>query len=232
MDLVGSGGRRAHSTSDVDKESTKRAPARAKNPQSLGVRFLARAAFYGTMAHPRPDAADTAPSDASLVADAARGRADAIAGLYARHAKNLLAVAYRLLQRREDAEDVVHDVFVGLPEALRRYEERGSLGAWLRTITARTALMRLRERGARAHVALNERALATPTATSDAALTLDHALRTLSPALRAVLVLKEIEGFSHAEIAELLHISVGASEVRLHRALRALRTALHGQDGR
>jgi RNA polymerase sigma-70 factor (ECF subfamily) len=44
--------------------------------------------------------------------------------------------------------------------------------------------------------------------------------------LRAVLVLKEIEGFSHSEIANMLDISIGASEVRLHRALRTLRAML------
>ena len=51
-------------------------------------------------------------------------------------------------------------------------------------------------------------------------------MRSLTPSLRAVLVLKEIEGFSHAEVARLLDISVGASEVRLHRAIQALRAAL------
>src|SRR5215208_6170356 len=101
------------------------------------------------MAYPRPNASATEPSDARLVADAARGSPDALAALYSRYAKQLLSVAYRLLQTRQDAEDVVHDVFVGLPEALRRYEERGSLGPWLRTITARVALMRLRERSVR-----------------------------------------------------------------------------------
>jgi RNA polymerase sigma-70 factor, ECF subfamily len=183
------------------------------------------------MALPRSDQTDR-PSDAKLAADAARGNPDALAELYARYAKQLLATAYRLLQRREDAEDVVHDVFVGLPEALRRYQERGSLGPWLRTITARTALMRLREQSARAQVELDEASLPTPQRAPDTTLTIEQAVRALSPNLRAVLVLKEIEGFSHAEIAAMLDISVGASEVRLHRALQALRTMLLEDDSR
>jgi RNA polymerase sigma-70 factor (ECF subfamily) len=177
------------------------------------------------MALPRPDPTDR-PSDAKLATDAVRGSPDALAELYSRYARQLLAIAYRLLQRREDAEDVVHDVFVGLPEALRRYQERGSLGPWLRTITARTALMRLREQSARSHVGLDEAKLPTAQRAPDTTLTIEQALRALSPNLRAVLVLKEIEGFSHAEIAAMLDISVGASEVRLHRALQALRTML------
>lgn len=178
------------------------------------------------MACPRPNANATESSDARLVADAARGSPDALAALYSRYAKQLLAVAYRLLQTRQDAEDVVHDVFVGLPEALRRYEERGSLGAWLRTITARVALMRLRELSTRPLVELDEASLHASTSAPDTALTIEQALRALSPNLRAVLVLKEIEGFTHAEIAAMLDISVGASEVRLHRALLAMRAQL------
>ena len=154
--------------------------------------------------------------------------ADVIEDLYRRHAGALMAVAYRLLMSRADAEDVVHDLFVGLPEALRRYEERGSMEHWLRKIVVRLALSRLR---ARRHVTLQESA--EPVAVSPdpvARVTIQRALAALSPSLRAVLVLKEIEGFSHAEIAAMLGISVAASEVRLHRALRQLRALLSEDD--
>ncbi len=114
------------------------------------------------MALPQPDQNPANRSDARLAADAARGHPDALAGLYSRYASMLLATAYRLLQNREDAEDVVHDVFVGLPEALRRYRECGTLAAWLRTITARAALMRLREQTARPHVELDGERNADP----------------------------------------------------------------------
>src|SRR5215813_2372677 len=70
--------------------------------------------------------------------------ADTIAELYRRHADALLAVAYRLLLSRADAEDVVHDLFVGLPEALQKYEERGRMESWLKRIVVRLALSRLR----------------------------------------------------------------------------------------
>ena len=178
------------------------------------------------MALPRPTENDGEPSDARLVSDAARGSPGALAALYSRYAKQLLAIAYRLLQTRQDAEDVVHDVFVGLPEALRRYDERGSLGSWLRKVTARVALMRLREQSARPVVELDDRRLPANAKAPENALTIEQALRALSPNLRAVLVLKEIEGFTHAEIAAMLDISIGASEVRLHRALLAMRAHL------
>ncbi|HKY99092.1 MAG TPA: sigma-70 family RNA polymerase sigma factor [Gemmatimonadaceae bacterium] len=159
--------------------------------------------------------------DAALVRATRAGDMDALAELYRRFAPALMAVAYRLLQSREGAEDVLHDVFVGLPEAMRKYEDRGKLAAWLKQVTARVALSAIR----REDTAIR---LAPVPALAHAddlhmRMTLDSAVASLPVTLRTVLVLKEIEGFSHAEIAEMLGISRGASEVRLHRALIALR---------
>src|SRR5437868_11286758 len=84
---------------------------------------------------------------AQLVERARDGNADALSDLYARYGNALMAVAFRLMGSRADAEDVLHDVFLGLPEALRRYDERGALEAWLKRVTARVALTRLRSRG-------------------------------------------------------------------------------------
>src|SRR5881628_1530907 len=92
---------------------------------------------------------------ASLIAEARAGSPDALATLYLEHGAALFRLAYRLVGGREDAEDVVHDVFVGLPEALRRYEERGRLGSWLKRVVARVALMRLRQVGRRREVSLD-----------------------------------------------------------------------------
>jgi RNA polymerase sigma-70 factor (ECF subfamily) len=164
--------------------------------------------------------------DAELVASARNGNAEALGSLYTRYGDALMAVAYRLLNSAADAEDVLHDVFVGLPEALRRYEERGALVGWLKRVTARVALTRMRDDRTSMHVAIDDVALAQHMADREGVMALRTAVGALPPGLRAVLVLKEIEGFTHAEIAGMLRISVGASEVRLHRALRALRRVL------
>ncbi len=163
---------------------------------------------------------------ASLIAEARAGSPDALSALYLEHGAALFRLAYRLVGGREDAEDVVHDVFVGLPEALRRYEERGSFPGWLKRVTARVALMKLRSGKRRREVSLDNAAgQAEPPATSERD-GLQAAVDTLPDHLRAVLVLKEIEGYGHAEIAELLGISEGASRVRLTRALKRLRNEL------
>jgi len=172
-----------------------------------------------------------ARSNAQLAVATRGGDMTALAELYRRFAPVLMGVAYRLLASREAAEDVLHDVFVGLPEALRKYEERGRLDAWLKQVTARFALSVLRHEQTGNRL---ESTLAPPVAPHPATtITLHAAVAALPPSLRAVLVLKEIEGFSHAEIAAMLGISKGASEVRRHRALVALRKALtEGEQSR
>jgi RNA polymerase sigma-70 factor (ECF subfamily) len=150
---------------------------------------------------------------------------DALAALYARYAPVMMRVAYHLTGSRADAEDVLHDVFLGLPDALRRYEERGRLEAWLVRLTARAALTRGRRRRRAAETPIDNKAI--PRASPDVErVDIQSALGALPSSLRAVVVLKEIEGYAHAEIAKILGISLGASEVRLCRAMKRLREAL------
>lgn len=171
-------------------------------------------------------------SDAELVGRARHGDPDALGVLYARHAAAVMAVAFRLTRSAQDAEDVLHDVFLGLPEALRRYDERGTLAAWVKRLAAHAALNRMRAEGRRREVslgaaddqpALPHQAGAARTVERAA---LGDALARLPDTLRVVFVLKEVEGYSHAEIGSMLGITSGASEVRLCRAVKALRLSL------
>jgi len=168
-------------------------------------------------------------SEASI--DGARtGDPEALASLYHAHGAALYRLAYRLTGTPQDAEDVVHDVFVGLPEALKRYEERGSFTGWLKRVTARVALMEVRRGKRRREVALEATLPAVDPPPDPSSMALRVAVDSLPDLLRSVLVLKEIEGYSHAEVGELLGISTGASRVRLNRAMRLLRKTL--ENGR
>ncbi|MGH7616025.1 MAG: RNA polymerase sigma factor [Gemmatimonadaceae bacterium] len=166
-------------------------------------------------------------SDAALARLVQSGDADALGALFDRYDEMVYRVAYRLLGRREDAEDAVQDVFGGLRVALAKYVEGGSLDSWLRRVTVRTALMKRRAEARRPAESFAE-ADATPRIDRDAALaiSIEDAIAALPAPLRSVVVLRIIEGYSHEEIAQLLDISVGASKVRLHRAVQRLRTAL------
>ncbi len=155
------------------------------------------------------------------------GSPDALAQWYRRYGPGLFRLAYRLTGSREDAEDVVHDVFVGLPEALEHYEERGRLEAWLKRLTARMSLMRLRSNRRRRDIHL-ETDHPGPDPVGDDQADIEKAMNALPDPLRSVLVLKEVEGYSHAEIGAMLNISAVASRVRLARAMSRLRRILGG----
>ena len=176
------------------------------------------------------NAAATSEGSEGQIDWARTGDREALASLYRTHGAVLYRLAYRLTGTPQDAEDVVHDVFVGLPEALARYEERGKLTSWLKRVTARVALVRLRARTRRREVGIEATLPTAAPPLDSASMALRAAVDALPDPLRAVLVLKEIEGYSHAEVGELLGISAGASRVRLNRAMRRLRTTL--EDGR
>src|SRR3954467_6272611 len=137
------------------------------------------------MALPQPNDQTRDLSDAQLASDVARADTQAVAAVDRRHAHEMLAVALRVVQSQADAEDVVHDVFVGLPEALRRYDERGTFSSSLRTVTARVALARLRQRAVTDSVEDGPEPSA-PARDLDSEISLANAMRQLSPSLRAV----------------------------------------------
>jgi RNA polymerase sigma-70 factor (ECF subfamily) len=171
------------------------------------------------------------PHDVPLLKRAAAGEHAAIAELFARHAAAVHRTAYRLTGSAADADDVLQDVFVGLPEALRTYQGRGSFVGWLGRVAARTALMRMRRRTRRREVpfdAAGDLPSAGAEPRGDERAAIDRALAALPEGLRAVFVLKEVEGYSHAEIGEMLGIRAGTAEVRLFRAKRILRDLLKG----
>jgi RNA polymerase sigma-70 factor (ECF subfamily) len=145
--------------------------------------------------------------------------------LYHEHARVMLRAAYYLLGSWPDAEDVVHDVFLTLPEALQGYREEGKLAAWLRQLTVRMALGRIRRRHREVPIQMaNDR----PAKEEPVSEGLEVFIQALPAKLRSVLVLKIIEGYSHEEIGNLLGIRRGTSEVRFHRAIRQLRRAMKG----
>jgi RNA polymerase sigma-70 factor (ECF subfamily) len=165
--------------------------------------------------------------DAELAERAVQGSADALGALFRRHAPGVHRLAYALLRSAAEADDVVQDVFVGLPRALRGYAGRGPLEAWIRRIAARTALMRLRARRRRREDPLDP--ADEPGAARDAPVdrvALERAIGSLPEPLRTVFVLKVVEGYPHEEIARLVGITPEASKVRLFRARRALQSLL------
>ncbi len=158
------------------------------------------------------------------------GDVAALGELFESHGDLVFRTARRLTGSSADAEDVVQDLFVRLPHALEGFTGGvSSFAAWIRRVAVRQALMQLRAGRRRGEVSVDAIAtLVAPAEDVAGRLTIEDALARLSDEHRAVFLLKEVEGFAHSEIAEIMGISVANSEIRLHRARRQLRDLLRG----
>ncbi|WP_223878033.1 MULTISPECIES: sigma-70 family RNA polymerase sigma factor [unclassified Luteimonas] len=179
-------------------------------------------------------ATDAGDRDLPLARAAAAGDAAAFEALYRRHAARVHGVVLRLAGwQHARAEDLVQEAFLRAWRALPQWRGDSAFGTWLHRLAVNTALMDLRARNARPGLDGDDGDVIDALAGADSAghgtalaLDLDRAVASLPPRARAVLVLFDIEGWSHDEIAMTLDMAVGSSKAQLHRARRLLRTRL------
>lgn len=172
------------------------------------------------------------PDDTSLARAAAAGDQGAFARLYRRHAGRVHGVIVRLVGGQgARAEDLTQDTFINAWKALPGFRFESALSTWLHRLAVNAALMELRGRrsGPRWEDAPAEDdiALADPRPQGPALrLDLERTVASLPPRARAVLVLHDVEGWTHEEISTALGMAVGSSKAQLHRARQLLRARL------
>jgi RNA polymerase sigma factor (sigma-70 family) len=174
-----------------------------------------------------------AETDAALVRSAAAGDMLAFERLYRRHAGRVHGVITRLVGGQGvRAEDLTQEAFVRAWQALPAFRFESAFSTWLHRLAVNTALMELRSRRGQPRFDEDEDALddlgVADSAGQGTALSLDleRAVATLPPRARAVLVLYDVEGWKHEEIAGELGMAVGSSKAQLHRARHLLRERL------
>jgi RNA polymerase sigma-70 factor (ECF subfamily) len=199
------------------------------------------------------------PDDATLVSAVAAGSEDALAALYDRHVGGVHAVALRLANDRQLAEEVVQETFLALWNRAELFDPAlASLATWLRTIARNRTVDRLRAAGRRPplvplpgqgddpaadpgfdRVGADAVVLggATPDASPEAAAEAADVRAAVASALAAmpapeqqVIVLAYRDGLTQTEIAARLDWPLGTVKTRTRRALAHLRAALEG-DG-
>jgi RNA polymerase sigma-70 factor (ECF subfamily) len=179
-------------------------------------------------------------SDSEFIQRARQGDGEAIRELYRRYGPRVYAVVRRLAGDDALAEDWAQEAWVRAIRALPTFRGEARFSTWLHRIAVNSALhgRRWRERRAGHEVALP---LTLPGAQRPddpvLRLTLTKALDRLPPGMRQVLVLHDVEGYTHEEIGTFLGVTPGTSKSQLFKArarmrglLRPLREAPNGEE--
>jgi RNA polymerase sigma-70 factor, ECF subfamily len=170
--------------------------------------------------------------DSELVELVRAGDSRAYDELVNRHMRRAFSVAYRLLGHREDAEDLVQDAFLAALEKIDTFQAGRGFGPWFYRILVNRGLNSRKSRSIRKTeelpVELTSVGPLPDRAAEQSELRgrLDAAMAQLPEKQRAAVQLFELEGFSGAEIAEILEIPAGTVRYHLHQARQSLRDAL------
>lgn len=181
-----------------------------------------------------PDAAET---EASLLARAQAGDVAAFERLSGAHADRLYMLLVRLLGDRAEAEDVAQEVMLRAWRGITRFRGQSSYFTWLYRIAVNEANRALDRRGRRpAGVSIGAQELELPAApeeepsrqaeNNELRRVLSQALAGLPPPLRTAIVLRDVEGLSTQEAAEIAGVSQAAFKSRLHQARLRARAAV------
>ncbi|HTZ18226.1 MAG TPA: sigma-70 family RNA polymerase sigma factor [Dissulfurispiraceae bacterium] len=180
--------------------------------------------------------------DRGLVALCQKGDVEAFEQLVIRHQKKMLNIAFRMTGSYDDACDIVQDAFVSAYKEIRRFEGRSQFSTWLGTIVVNLSRNRLKQVQAsrnRREVSINaeegEVGIDPPSGEPSALEMMEkrdiqrgvqECIGKLDMDFRAVVVLRDIQGYAYNEIGEMLKVAEGTVKSRLFRAREMLKNCL------
>ena len=178
------------------------------------------------------------PSEAEAVQLARNGDQSVFESLYRLHSRRVYALCLRMVRDTAEAEDLTQETFLLVFRKLHTFRGESAFSTWLHRLTVNLVLMRLRKKSlplvsieAAANpdeetASANLSELGAPDLMLKGAIErimLERCIEDLPAGFRKVLVLHDIRGYRHSEIANLLGRSIGASKSQLHKARKRLR---------
>ncbi|HTV42923.1 MAG TPA: sigma-70 family RNA polymerase sigma factor [Candidatus Sulfotelmatobacter sp.] len=188
--------------------------------------------------------APSAPAEEMVLVDRARhGDLKAYDELVRRYQERIYATIYHMTSNHEDANDLAQESFVKAFQALKSFKGGSSFYTWLYRIAVNKTINFLKQRKNRQHMSLNDldfnaehnpdlvALISDKTPRRDAGLTelqekLNAALLKLSESHRLAVVLHDVQGLSHEEIAKIMHCNIGTVRSRLFYARQQLQALL------
>jgi RNA polymerase sigma-70 factor (ECF subfamily) len=168
------------------------------------------------------------PPDSLLIRRFLDGDEGAFRALYQRHTPRLRMVVARMLgERRDETDDVVQEAWLKGCRGIHGFNGNAKFSTWLTTIGVRAVYSRFTPIDER-RVALTDALPATGHDEPADGIDLERAIAALPDHQRAVVILHDIEGFTHEEIGRQLGVATGTSKATLSRARAALRRLLNG----
>ncbi len=171
--------------------------------------------------------------DADLVRLCQNGDMAAFEQLFYRHQDRVYNVAYKMMAHQEDALDLTQEIFLKAYQKMGKFKFRSAFSTWLYRLAVNMCIDELRKRKSANTVSLKEAVLEADANTpEDDAISGDQerqiweAINSLKKKERAIIILRDMEGLSYKEIAEVLKCSVGRVKSRLHEARQKLRAIL------
>ena len=186
--------------------------------------------------------------DWAVVQKVQAGNVGAFDRLVQKYREHIFSVIYNMTSNREDASDLTQETFIKAFQAIARFKGKSSFFTWIYRIAINSTMTFLKKRSRRRYISyenINEEVHSTDIIESLTAKNrsekgaivhelqekLNDSLQKLSPKHRTVVVLHEIEGLSHVEIAEITKASVGTVRSRLHYAKQQLQSYLQDYLG-
>lgn len=178
------------------------------------------------------------PSDESLLSAARTGDRQALETILERHQAQVYRFGMKMCRDPEDAKDVLQDTLLAMARGVRDFRGTSSISTWLYTIARSFCIKKRRrskfapepERSLETDAAAEAKHLGAAGGAPDEALAgrqveraLEQAIAALDPMYREVLLLRDVEGLSAPEVAEVVGVSVQAVKSRLHRARLSVR---------
>jgi RNA polymerase sigma-70 factor (ECF subfamily) len=187
------------------------------------------------------------PEETDLISRCQQGDQEALKGIFEKYQKKVYRIAYGVVRQREEALDIVQEVFIKLFRSIKNFKGRSQFYTYLYRMTMNTAIDHARKTGKQPMSSLDEEGSFQPSDEPEKGperLLLQKeleervkmAMEKLPAEQRAAIIFKDVEGLSYQEIAEAMGCSIGTVMSRLHYGRKRMQellkdyVGLHGQS--